>query len=157
MKTIQLTKGYSVLVDDEDYEKLIKYKWYAHICNGLIYAATRSIKDLKFVYMHRYIMNCTKGFVVDHITGNTLDNQKNNLRSCTQKQNIRNRVGNKNTSSKYIGVSWNKTHKKWSTETRKDKIKIFIGYFDNENDAAEAYNKKCLELYGEYFKPNIIN
>lgn len=63
---------------------------------------------------------------------------------------------NKKTSSKYVGVVWYKNKGKWTSNIGFKKQRYFLGYFDTEEEAAEAYNKKVLEFYGENAKLNII-
>lgn len=83
MITIKLNKYYVVKVDDEDYDKLIKYKWYcAQRRDGeYMYAARGHYgKHCKLILMHRVIMDIPSGLVVDHIDHDGLNNQKSNLR-----------------------------------------------------------------------------
>ena len=100
--------------------------------------------------MHRQIMIAPEGFVVDHIDGNSLNNRKTNLRICTQAQNIHNSRPRRNRSSKYKGVFWDKVNKKWSTNIRKGDKRIYLGGFDDEIEAAIAYDRKAAELFGEF-------
>ena len=90
MKKIKLTQGKFALVDDEDFERVSQYKWTAEKCSKSenYYARNRTIN----AKMHRLIMGvCKSKLVVDHVNHRTLDNRKENLRVCTQKQNLRNR------------------------------------------------------------------
>lgn len=48
--------------------------------------------------------------------------------------------------SKYIGVGWNKRKGKWRAYTSKDGKQVHIGYFTDEDEAARAYNEKCIQL-----------
>lgn len=89
MKEIILTKGYVAQVDDEDYELLNRYKWYAKV-NSTIYYAARGCGNPNNKLMHRMIMNPPNDMVVDHLDGNGLNNQRYNLKVCTQSQNCRN-------------------------------------------------------------------
>lgn len=95
MREIALTQGMVALVDDEDYEELNRHKWYAKKTSdaGSFYAARfqRINGRPTTIYMHREIMNCNNGMEVDHRDGNTLDNRKEKLRTCTKKQNLENR------------------------------------------------------------------
>src|ERR1051325_6561101 len=96
MKKIKLTRGKYAIVDDEDYGSLSKFKWCAHqpTKSREIYYASRRYRLEKghypFVLMHRQIMNPPKGYVVDHINGDSLDNRRVNLRIVTQRENTLN-------------------------------------------------------------------
>lgn len=107
MKTIELTQGKVVLIDACDFESLSQWKWYAKHCpdgrratkSSKYYAARTEIRKRgpkagkkKEVYMHRFLMDAPKGKVVDHRNGDGLDNRRQNLRICTQKENLANGV-----------------------------------------------------------------
>jgi len=100
--------------------------------------------------MHRLIMNAPEGLVVDHIDRNGLNNRKCNLRLCTKAQNVQNSRPRRNRSSKYKGVFWNKLNKKWSASIHKGDKRIYLGGFDDEIEAALAYDRKAAELFGEF-------
>ncbi len=58
--------------------------------------------------------------------------------------------------SKYVGISYDKRRKKWSSRVKYNRKYYWCGYHSNEIEAAKAYNKKALELFGKYAKINII-
>jgi len=150
-KRIPLTQGKFAIVDDEDYERLSRFKWYTGKSRNTFYAV-RSVKIMgKWITrkMDRDILNVPIGFQVDHINRNGLDNRKVNLRTCTLAQNVRNRKTPKH-SSKYKGVSWFKITKKWRAYIYPNNKFISLGYFMNEIDAAKAYDNKAKELFGEF-------
>lgn len=154
MKEIKLTQGKISLVDDEYYEELSKYKWYANKNKNTFYAMRNQIINgkSKTIMMHRQITNNNSNFVTDHIDGNGLNNQKSNLRIVTNRQNSQNRK-NIIKSSKYVGVYWDKISNKWKSQIRINK-KIYIGSFDTELEAHNAYLNK-LEEIGLTFVDNI--
>jgi len=87
---------------------------------------------------------------VDHIDHDGLNNSRNNLRICSLAQNARNAVGNANTSSKYKGVGWHRRIKKWVATIQFNKKVYHMGYFENEIDAAKAYDKKARQLHRQF-------
>jgi len=156
MKEIKLTQGKIALVDDEDFDRLNQFKW-CTLKNGNVFYATRNIRINKkqiTIYMQWDILN---GKYIDHIDNNGLNNQRINLRFCTNSQNQMNKRKRKNTSSIYKGVYFNKRDKKWMSYINIKHKFIFIGYFNLESDAAKSYNQKAIELFGEFARVNIIN
>lgn len=158
MKKIRLTNGKYTLVDDEDFEYLNKWNWYADEIGNTTYVKRKQKIEGKVLtfYMHRVIMNPRKGKLVDHKNRNGLDNQKHNLRECNKGQNQINQRSQKNSSSKYLGVHWDKSRGKWSANCCKDYKHNHCGRFNSEIDAAKAYNKKALELHGEFANLNPV-
>ena len=159
MKEIQLTKGKVALVDDEDFEYLNQFKWYVNNFHGKFYAV-RSFMITKYkqsiVLMHRDIMNPKKGFVIDHIDGNTLNNIRLNLRICTHGENLRNQKLSIANKSGYKGVYFNKERNKWCALIQVYTIKYHLGCFINVIDAARAYNAAAIKYHGEFAKLNEI-
>ena len=159
-KEIQLTQGKVAIVDDEEFDYLNQFKWNVNNFNGKFYAV-RSFMITKgnqsIVLMHREIMNPKKGFVIDHVDGNTLNNLKNNLRICTHGENLMNQNINKNNKSGFKGVYFCKQNNKFRAEIKKDKIKYFLGTFINPIDAARAYNKAAIKYHGEFANINKID
>ena len=156
-KEIKLTNGKHALVDDEDFDLLNKFNWCATKITNTYYA-NRAIVVNGEQYqlrMHRVILGFKKGDgkQSDHINGNGLDNRRSNLRECTSQQNNFNRSANVNAKSKYKGVK-QKKNKKWEANIQFNKKKIYIGSFDNEDDAGRAYDKKATELFGDFARLN---
>ena len=161
MKRIPLTQGKFAIVDDEDFDWLNQWKWSAFKCPHTFYVErsiySRDTKKARTVRLHREILGLKKddGKQADHINGSGLDNRRCNLRVCTRSENNRNMQKQfKICSSKYKGVNWRKNRKKWRAEICKDYKHIHIGYFDSEIEAAEAYDKKAKELFGEFARTN---
>lgn len=143
------------IIDDEDITKWEPYTWYVDN-NGYVRAEYGGRKNKKSVYLHRVITDAKKGQVVDHINGDKLDNRKCNLRMCTQKQNSRNSRIVKVKTSKYKGVHYDKSRKKWAAKIKVDYKDKFLGRFDNEIDAAKEYNNAAKKYFGQYAVLNQI-
>jgi len=156
MRQIPLTQGKFSMVDDEDYDELNKFKWYAHGDSNVLYAKRHAVDKYnrkRIIGMHEQIMGYVSGLVCDHIDGNGLNNQRNNLRHVTHHQNTMN-AQSKRGRSNYKGVHWQSREKRWSSKIKMNYKAIWIGYFDNEEDAARAYDVKAKELFGEYARLN---
>lgn len=126
------SKNQKFYFDLEDYEKIKAYCWYY---NNYIYANNR--ENGSPITMHRLILNFPK-MQIDHINRNTLDNRKNNLRICNNQQNSFNRNVNKTSSSKISGVTWDKDRYKWVARITFNSKGIFLGRFENLEDAIKA-------------------
>ena len=161
MKTIPLTRGYATIVDDDVYEWASQHNWYAwtNTTSGNTYAARRFGETV--LLLHRAVMSARKGDIVDHKDGNTLDNQRSNLRNATHAQNMRNRrIHPKNPTSKksqFKGVCWDKKRQMWKANiTIGNKTKT-IGCFASEKDAARAYDAASIKLSGAFAAPNFVD
>lgn len=139
-----------VKIDKEDYNKIKKYKWRAQKAKGYNYFYIVSTNNKKIILLHRIIMGATKGYVVDHINHDTLDNRKENLRICTYQQNMHNRKKIKIKTSKYKGVHYDKIKNKYLAAVIVEKKRIKLGYFFNEENAALKYNEAALKYFGEF-------
>jgi hypothetical protein len=149
MKEIKLSKGKTTIVDDEDYEYLNQFKWYYNT-GYAVRGKKIGGKGIK-ILMHRLIMGVTDSKVhIDHFNHNKLDNRKENLRIATQQQNQFNKKPKENSSSKYKGVTWCKSRKKWFSMIQINGKQKNLGGFDSEIEAAQAYNLKAKELFGEF-------
>lgn len=153
MKYIPLTNGGNAIVDNEDYKKVSKLKWYR--CKGDGRESARSTKK-NAILMHSFLMEPPKGMLIDHKNGNGLDNRRYNLRICTNAENSRNaRKSIKNTSG-YKGVIWHKASKKWYARINFNYRRISLGYYNDVVDAARAYDAAAKELFGEFANLNFI-
>ena len=135
-----------IIIDKDMYFNMYKYNWYINK-QGYI--------RCKEFLLSRFILQCDKKLVIDHINSNLLDNRKCNLRSITQKQNTMNKTSKLNSSSsKYIGVQYDTVNKKWKAQIQVDGIKKYLGSFDKEIDAAITRDVATKKYYKEFGKLN---
>lgn len=153
MKQFLLTQGYFTILDDEDYDKFKDLNWQIAKPNPNAYYAQTIIVGIP-VLLHKLIMNADTLQYIDHINGNGLDNRKENLRFATASTNQANRRVHKKIGkhSIYKGVSFDKTakNKPWIAMIMKNRKSYHLGRFFTEKEAACAYDKKSVELFGEY-------
>lgn len=164
MKKIKLTQGKYAVVDDEDYEELNQYKWYAWRDRTKdVWYARRSVhlsrqisKNGKHsstaVRMHGQIMGSQH---VDHINHDGLDNRRSNLRIASIRQNAQNSRKRRGASSSYKGVYWDKQLKHFRARIVVDGRSVHLGLFKDEVDAAHAYDTAAVKYFGEFASPNL--
>lgn len=160
MKKIELTKGYFALVDNKDFEYLNKWSWHAKVAKRTVYARRDFKKNKKKlnIWMHREILKLTdRDQNVDHIDSNGLNNQKNNLRVCTNSQNSQNMRKHSDNLSGYKGVHFMKSHKLWVAQLTFNYKRVLFSYHKTKEEAALAYNQAALKYHGPYAKLNVIN
>src|ERR1035437_2518082 len=142
-------EGVMVIVSESDYDWLIKYKWRLSK-DGYAYTGSN-----RTGMMHRLIMGDNPGFVTDHKNRIRHDNSRENLRWATAEQNARNCAGRQSSKSKYKGVNWDNTTGKWRPllsylDESKKRIWLQLGIYDNEKDAALAYDKAARPIHKEF-------
>lgn len=159
MKYIPLTQGQVAIVDDEDYEYLNQWKWYAlwqrNIKNFYAVRKQRVNGKRVMIFMHRLIMRAKPGEQVDHINHITLDNRKCNLRICNRYENMHNSRKPINNSTGFKGVSFDRKIKKFKTQICVLGRSVYLGAYDNILDAAIAYDQAALKYFGDFAYPNL--
>ena len=153
-KGLTLTKGFVALVDDDDYPYLSQWK--------LTYSGGYALRKEKRggkayrILLHRQITNAPQGLDVDHWDGNGLNNCRSNLRISTRSQNNANRKPYAFSASKYKGVHFRRDRQQnpWRVSIGYNNQRIWIGVFADEVEAAQAYDAKARELYGEFALTN---
>lgn len=156
-KQIPLAKTYKVvLVDDYDFYHLSQFSW------SLIEQGQNSYTKTELngttVYMYQLILvSPSRNFFPDHIDGDGLNNQRQNLRLVTRAQNQWNRSKtDSDVTSQYKGVYYAKDRQKWRAQINTNGKRKLLGEFKSELSAARAYNKAATELHGEFAKLNEI-
>lgn len=165
MKTIQLTRGKQVIVDDEDYERLMKHSWAwvppTESRSGAGYAVRKGSKkhgEPHTVHMHREILHAPAHRQIDHINMNSLDNRKENLRYATVQENGFNRPKPvMPCTSRYKGVFARKNNPDangWTARIKFNGRHVELGRYWREDQAAAAYNFASRIFFGQFRREN---
>jgi hypothetical protein len=133
-------KGQEFYFDLQDKETIVCYNW--HIAGGYV-------RNNKLGSMQNYFMNPKDGEIVDHRNRVKHDNRRFNLRICSHSNNCLNKTQMSNNSSGYHGITCTK-YGTFRVEIGFKKKRYYLGTFKDLNIAIETYNKKAIELHGEY-------
>ncbi len=131
------------IIDASDIDKVAKYFW--NISAGYVISTNGRIR------LHRLVLGFPDSDI-DHRNRNRLDNRKLNLRICTSQQNSFNREGSSKRISKYKGVS--RIDNGWIAKIVLNRESKYLGYFNNEEDAARAYDRAAIRYHGDFAYTN---
>lgn len=154
MKEIELTRGFVALVDD-DFE-WAHLNWYATSPpkGALVYAVRNTPRDVTgkktILLMHRVISRVSHAVQVDHWDHNGLNNQRANLRVCSGSDNLGNCRKTSGLSSRFKGVSWEKRRARWQVSIMHNYKRTSLGHYTSEIEAALAYDRAALSLFGSF-------
>lgn len=160
-KEIRLTQNKVAIVDDDDFELLNKWKWFASEGGNTAYAKRRmwfTDGRKRIIGMHRLLMGIHFGIEkqIDHINGDGLDNRRCNLRIASKAENVRNKGKLRNNTSGYKGVAWHDRAQKWQAGIKKNNKRIYLGLFHSKRLAALAYNEAALKHHGKFARLNEV-
>lgn len=147
--------GKEFYFDKEDYDLIKDYCWNIDNSNGYVKTIDR-IDGSGKIYLHRLVMRCEKGdnTTIDHIDRNRINCRKCNLRFVTKCQNSMNAGIRSDNISGVKGVYWDKGKNKWIAKITVNKQDIYLGNYNNFEDAESARKEAEEKYFGEY---NIIN
>jgi hypothetical protein len=165
MRKIELTQGYTALVDDEDYQRVIDAgPWHAAL-------NTRNDGTVKGIYahhntrvngqststrLHHFVLRVDKSVEIDHKDRNGLNNQKENLRKAEGKNSCNAGLYRSNTSG-FKGVSVHRNVHgpiQWKAQVRCGGAVHYLGLFPTAREAALAYDAEAKRLFGEFASTN---
>lgn len=157
---IPLTQGQATLIDDADWPLVAPRNWWATRTPSGDYYATTKIRQpdgrRRVVHMQRLLMGDPTGRKVDHVSRDTLDNRRENLRVATDSQNKTNSRLYRNNSTGLRGVrNWNDGRAlPWYAQISRDGRKRYLGSFLTAEEASAAYDAAARALHGEYATTN---
>ncbi len=159
---IELTKCKRAIVDEEFYQELNRHKWYAvKAAHSTVWYAKRSQPKSVGgqVAMHQQVLSLAgvvSSLLPDHINGDGLDNRLQNLRLANESENRFNRGPQRNNTSGYKGVCFDRKRGKWMASIMARGKRKHIGRFETAVSAAAAYNEAAICLHGEFARLNKI-
>lgn len=138
----------TILVDNSDYDYLSQFTWGVG-SHG--YAVRYNWKpNRKAILMHREIMNPAKGLQVDHINRNKLDNRRQNLRACTNAQNVRNTLHRSTNKLGLKHICLDKLSNMFKVQITIDGKKVYHNTFKTLEKATKARDKALQQWEGTY-------
>ena len=149
-KSIPLSQGKSAFVDDEDYDRLSAYQWFLSGTGYAVGFVPGGNGKFRLEYMHRFIMQAAEGQLVDHINGDLLDNRQTNLRFATPRQNLQNKRLSSLSLTGLKGVGYHRDRRKYHARIQLQGIRYHLGFFDNPETAALAYDFAARRLFAEF-------
>jgi hypothetical protein len=157
-RRIYLGEGRFTIVEPRDFYWVNKFHWGLKGNSERSYAirlVSTSDNNVKYLSLHRAIMGSPKGLLVDHKNRNRLDNRRANLRIATNSQNQFNKSKTRRkTASRFVGVTFVKSIGRWRAQIMLDRKNIFLGNFENETEAAKAYDSAAIKYHGEFARFN---
>jgi hypothetical protein len=146
---------YTCFVDSADYPAVQKYRWWVVLPRGGgAYAQTGIPETGKQIFIHQLLSGIKD---IDHADRNGLNNRRSNLRPATrQQQQANHKKHGDGTTSRYRGVSLYKPSNKFRAAIVFNNKQKHLGVFVDELEAARAFNRAAIELFGEFASLNNV-
>lgn len=153
-RIVPLTQGRYALVDAEDYEAMMAFRWWYHSEGYACRSVGGGNKPRFIFFMHREIAGTPEGLDTDHrmsgFRGCGLDNRRANLRICTTAENIRNQGIRSSNRSGFKGVSYSQKDRVFRAWIRSGNKNVCLGGFSTAELAYERYKAAAVANYGEF-------
>ena len=143
---VYTSSGESFLIDRQDEWVLNDYRWF--ISKGYVMAAATTDKGKTTIRLHRLILSPPYWLHVDHISMDTTDNRRANLRVCTSAENKRNSTMPRTNTTGYKGIF--RSGNSWRARIKVNYIPINLGSYRTKEDAYAAYCAAALIYHGEF-------
>jgi hypothetical protein len=161
VKEIVLNNSKIAIVSDHRFSELNQWHWHAYKDHNVWYAVRHTYLPngkRTTIRMHQQIMgSLPDGELIDHRDSNGLNNQDDNLRICSSRQNSQNKRKSRTSRSKYKGIYFDKEMQKWRARISYEGKRINLGYFFSEKEAAQAYNEAAIKFYGDFANNKTIS
>lgn len=158
VREVPLSQGKFALVDDDDFDRVMRHKWTAATSNGRRWYAKRSIlQDGKCIncLLHRFILGVPDAIRIDHENGDGLDCRKVNMRYASPRQNARNMRRSARNTSGFKGV--HRVRDGWIAQISADGKPRFLGVHESKEYAARVYDAAARRLFGEFARCNFAD
>lgn len=140
-----------VTIDSADHDLVARYRWRVlRGREGRRFYAVAYVPGGSTIYMHRLIADTPPAAETDHVDRNGLNNRRSNLRTSTPSQNRANVVKRSGCSSRFKGVTWDRSRGRWQAKIQLMGRSRSLGRFDDETAAARAYDAAARAAWGEF-------
>lgn len=131
---IYLSSGRECFIDRNDLTRILNVcRWHETKSSSTYYAVGKV--NGKPVKMHHFVLPKRKGFDIDHINMNGLDNRRDNLQYLTRSENLRKAPAWSHNTSKHKNIYWSKAAQKWEVSFHGEGKKIYLGIFSTMEEA----------------------
>ena len=144
-------QGLSTLIDAIDHELVAPYKWYPWPRKEGGFYVVAGFEGTTLL-MHRVVMNAQPGEIVDHKNGDGLDNRRSTNLRITNYSGNRANTGLRGNRTGLKGVESKRG--RWNARIEKQGKVFWLGTFDSPIEAAVAYDRAAVELFGELSATN---